>query len=707
MKTKQILPCVLALACLTSCSKKEAEPVANVGTSSSSNNASSYNFNFNTTTTNTSTTEIDEMSSATVLDESGYGDSSYEVFYQHASRDELLLEQYPSADYLVYEALAEPFVLDSGIPLEIIHQTVREALGGRYESIRNSFDFITRENYLAEIYSSEDPYAVQSYYSLGLEDLSPYWFEGLSTQELELITPYLLRFYNINDLLAVNHYSSVFGMEHVLDYGQKLSAIETYLSSQPESVKTTSRELLNKVLYESNSISQSQHTEMLTDTMTVRELLSTVEAINEAVSSELLLGDWALSPKRIGYFGSDKHYGLSTIESIQATVSGKQYANVTETQSGTNVTSKTARLYIPKIEAEDYFVITLQEIIFDEDHIFTYIDVESASISTFNTLMAQDLHNTNILKIRDSYGLEIINTETSPEQTTDQSTEETPEDTTEESTESSEEELDVDGMSSATPEYVTVSTPNGSGGYVDVTVPHFPEKVVILDYAFFDYAAAIGIDSRFECLMIKDGVPSHLQGNLQGDINLSNTINVGDVTEIQNFQPDVIFANSQYAYLYDSLSQIAPVIMTDLNPYAPYDSFVENVARIDSIFSLQTNSAEFTNTYAQRVQSLKEKASGKKAVILSISDGALTVENTHGSMLFNELGMQNPAETAQTLSVEDLNQLAPDYIFVLYNDGSVALDVPTTALNAETWTIMPSGLRAMGEMISNLEAGIS
>ncbi|MFI3255062.1 MAG: hypothetical protein R3Y63_12130 [Eubacteriales bacterium] len=698
MKLKQSLPCLLAVATLTGCSSDSSSTsTPTPSTNTPQITIPTYDYQLNT---DDQLEDLDGMSSATVLDEEdGYGDTSYQIFYQSNSRDELLLDRYPTADALVFFALSEPYRLDSDVPVDVVHQTVKEALGSRYDSVRNSFQLIGQSAYYSELASSEDPASVQAYYSMGFDDLANGWFEGLSAEEISTIKSSILQYYDINDLLNVNHYTKLEGIQDLIIYADIISSVHDYIQDQSAETQNILNQLVERVLHDRGSITVDDYTTMITTSLTVRELMNAVEDLETNLPGEILQGEWNLTPKRVGYFSADVHYGMSVIESIQSEVGTATYRNVTETRGSDNVTSKTARLYLPKIEGEGYFVLTIQEIVFDEENIYSYVNVESASISTFNTLLAQDLHRTNVSTLTEMYGLTVESLDPLPEEESqdDHGEEEDHDD-------HGEDDLDVDGMSSATPEFVTLSTPNGSGDVIEVIVPHFPEKVAILDYNFFDFAIAIGFPDRFERLLIQDNLPSNFQSYLLGDNNLSDTMNFNDLSEIIAFAPDVIFISQQFAFLYEELSAIAPVVLTLIDENDPYGSYLENIARFSSVFAVQENSDGFTDGYTERLNSLREKASGKTGAIVSVSEGTLVSESSYGSLIFQGLGMTDFGGTITLADVETL-----DYLFVLSDDGSLVLEtaVPVVSLDRDAWVHTSSGLLGMGQMISDLERGIS
>lgn len=399
-----ILPLSLALMSLVSCSSES---------SSSTNSA--------TTSTQTSPTlptvtapvvttvpdvVVDAVSSATVLIEGvGYGDSSYEVFYKNTDASQLLLDCYPSADFLVFQALSSNYNLDSDIPIEVIHQTVRESLGDGYSEIRNSFNLISREEYYAQIASASNPQGIRDQYSLSFDDLAEDWFSGLTDEEVTLVKNSILTYYSINDLMNYSHHSELSGLDALIALETTLSELDAYLATQDEATQTTMKALANRVLYETQSVRSDEYILQFSSSLTVRELLDLSLALGEFFPAPLIAEESNLDPLRIEQYATSKHYGLSVIETILPTGSGDKmsetYSNLKETIGTDQASSKSVRLYLEKTEPKSYFVVTIQEMRYDANNIYTYLSVENATISTFNTSMAQELHTKNVQRIED------------------------------------------------------------------------------------------------------------------------------------------------------------------------------------------------------------------------------------------------------------------------------------------------------------------
>lgn len=388
-------------------------------------------------------------------------------------------------------------------------------------------------------------------------------------------------------------------------------------------------------------------------------------------------------------YDESPNYGISLIHSLVPQSLGETNENVAETIVTGEVQSKSARLYLPLVGTSDYYILTIQEIVVDADHIYSYVELGTATISTFTDEMALELLAKNVQTINEDYGFSL----TIPEVWV-------------ESEEAQEEEVELDGMTSASPATHSIETENGQGQLVQVSVKHFPNKVAYLDYSSFDTAIALGIGGSYEQLVTHENLPTILESGLNNDINLSDSLAAEDYSILADFAPDMIFINKDSAHLYDVLSEIAPVIMADTGHSTAFDQYLVNLERMSVMYSVQYMTAGFTADYSQRLDTLSATTQGKTAVVQLWKDGGFTVPSQGYELLFDTLGMTNVGQSS--MNTEDLAGLTPDYRFVLDYDGTMpAVDYPVISLNLSAWTQHPGGVMGMDLMIADLEAGIS
>lgn len=539
---KNILPLALMLMGATACSSNSTTTTPTPSTTTTPV-APSIAYS-NSVGTTSSDTGIDATSSATVLKaEESYGDSSYHVIYKHSDSGEFLLQSTPSAEDMVLSALSVPFVVDSVIPLEILHQSVRESMGTGYETLK--------------------------------------------------------------DLMIAD------------------GIIEEYATS--------------------------------------------------------------------------RHYGISEIESFVPYPSGVTVENVVETVISGDITCQSARLYLPKldsVDAKEYLIVTLLEIQIDADNIYTYLEVGSATISTYNTDMALEFLHDTLKELEATYGLQF----TKPEIIDPDQLELDPIDP---------DQLELDAMTSATPEFHYISNINASGEDVTTEVGHFPNKMAYLDYSAFDVATAIGIAGQYEQVVIQEDMPSILKDGINNDIDLSVMMANGDFSAVAALEPGVIFLNSAFLSHYDTLSAIAPVVVVEES--ATYEEYLEMVDRISVMYSVQYLTDAFVADYLPRLDALADVAQGKSGLVVSAKDGVLSIVTDNVTLAFHQLNLTQLGENKnnQEISLEEIETWNPDYLFVLDFDGSFPSTERTTiSLDVPAWTQLGNGILGMNQMISDLEKGI-
>ncbi len=534
---KNLLPIMLLLGATTACSSKSEPSVTTPSTNT--NTGSSYV----APVTPNPQVEVDAVSSATAVKaEQSYSEIN-EVIYKNPNMDSLLLENAPSFYDILFQALETTVLPNSTIPLEVIHNTMKESLGDSYQT--------------------------------------------------------------------------------VLENRNSLEIIEEYELSE--------------------------------------------------------------------------NLGISVIESIVSSSKEGNSDSLTETLASTEVSSKAARIYIPKVGTNEYFVVTLQEIVLDDDNIFTYTEVGTATISTFNTDMAKELLVKNISNINEQYQLDIAIPDFSQE------------DSTLDASENTEEDAEMDALSSASPAFHDVETENGLGQLVQVSVKHFPNKIAYLDYSAFDVALTVGIAGQYEQMLIQDQLPSVLAGGVNNAQDLTNSLANGDFSSIASFEPDIIFITREQAQHYDVLSKIAPVIVSDTGNSTSFENYIQNLNRMSTMYSIQYLIDAYVADYSQRLEALKPNTSEKTALVMIYKNGAFTAANSGFELLFDTLSMSNLGSNIEVSG--DFSQLTPDFAFILDYDGT-APSLPfssgtTISLDIPAWTLHSGGILGMEQMIQDLEQGIS
>lgn len=517
MKKSKIIPLVLAVTSITACSKAE-ETTPYVYVPDTTVNTPVFDFSAPSDVTSSATT---------IAGDNGYVGLFYEALYKNTDTSEHMLSNGLTADQLVAMGLAVPYVLDSSVPVEIIHQAVYEALGTAYS------DFIA-------------------------------------------------------------------------DY---------------------------------------------TEGQTVAQ------------------------------FAAGDHYGL-THSSVLSSTPDESAGELSITGG---LTAKTARLFLPRNDSTEYLVLTIQEIIMDENNVYTAIELDAQADTPLTDDIALEFLQKNVETLNTRYLLNL----STPIFGIDDG-------------------LEFDELSSATPETHTVETYDPSGNVVTYTLPHFFDKVVYLDYSAFDVAMTMETAGYCEQMVIQDNMPTALKAGLTGtEANLSTSVNAGDVSSIAAFAPDVIYLGKEYAHLYSQLTAIAPVIMVDGGTNSSYNTRLENIYNMSKPYMLEYTIDAAISGLADRLSALKATANGKTVLVVSVSNGVLTPVTEGVDILSVDLGMTNIGATVGELNGNTLGDVVADYILVIHNDQSMPASSATyQSVNTAAWTQQSAGVSGIIQMITDLENGL-
>lgn len=282
---------------------------------------------------------------------------------------------------------------------------------------------------------------------------------------------------------------------------------------------------------------------------------------------------------------------------------------------------------------------------------------------------------------------------------------------------------------------VQVESLNSKMEIIKVEIPDNPKRVAVADLASLDTIDALGYGDRVVATTKAQSV--YYLDKYKKD---KNVINIGSVKEVDlealmMSEPDVIFIGIRLASEYDKLSNIAPVVMLAIDyKSGTFDSVKKNVDIIAKIFGAKVG--DKFSEFRARLDKLKELGSGKTAIIAMVSNSNI---NTLGnqkrcSMIPNDVGFINLAANAKTTHGNDANfefiaKLDPEYLFVLDRDSAIGTSGTNKAkqvldndiiaktkahkegkiyyLNPAVWYLSEGGLRAMDEMIKDLEIALN
>lgn len=239
-----------------------------------------------------------------------------------------------------------------------------------------------------------------------------------------------------------------------------------------------------------------------------------------------------------------------------------------------------------------------------------------------------------------------------------------------------------DALSSATPDVVSVKTPTPDGHEEEVAVVHFPDNVIFLDYIAYDMCAAWGILESFDYLTIQDNMPDYLRPYmLKESTNLSENVIYGDLTDINLFEPEVIFLNRYADAIFDELSASWPTLSYNIYyEESTYEKFKAMLHRNGSIFGLYDQNDEIYDFYDRRLAMIRQKAQGYTALTVMYTEDGMFVlsDDTYGSMLFHDVGMVNAAQglfsSYQPITNEMILEINPDYLVVFDRNFQVSTE---------------------------------
>ncbi|HIT31519.1 MAG TPA: ABC transporter substrate-binding protein [Candidatus Enterenecus stercoripullorum] len=244
-------------------------------------------------------------------------------------------------------------------------------------------------------------------------------------------------------------------------------------------------------------------------------------------------------------------------------------------------------------------------------------------------------------------------------------------------------EASTAGSNSAQPEtptQVTITSLNGSGKPVELTVPYDPQRIAILDMASLDILDALGVGDRV--VGTASTSLDYLQDYINDDIANLGTIKEADLEAVMACEPDVIFIGGRLSASYDALSQIAPVVYlaTDTQ-LGVVESVRQNATAIASLFGLEAQVEELMADFNSRIQALADFAADHTAIVGMVTSGSFNVLGNDGrcSLIGREIGFENIGVDAEIdtsthgneASFEFIVDKDPDFIFVMDRDAAI------------------------------------
>ena len=290
---------------------------------------------------------------------------------------------------------------------------------------------------------------------------------------------------------------------------------------------------------------------------------------------------------------------------------------------------------------------------------------------------------------------------------------------------------------STEPTSVTITTLNGQKEQTQLEVPYNPERIAILDLAALDIIDSIGVGDKVVG-MAQTSIDYLSRYSENKSIKNLGTIKEADIEAVMECEPDIIFIGGRLSASYDKLSEIAPVVYlaTD-SSIGLVESTLKNARTIASIFGKENEVEDKVNQYNDRINNLKNIASGKNALVGMTTSGSFNILGNDGrcSIIGNEIGFNNLGATGNTsthgneASFETVVAKNPEYIFVMDRDKAIGTAGAASAKeivendlvkstpayknnhivyleNPNVWYTAEGGIQALDMMLKDLEKGL-
>lgn len=290
---------------------------------------------------------------------------------------------------------------------------------------------------------------------------------------------------------------------------------------------------------------------------------------------------------------------------------------------------------------------------------------------------------------------------------------------------------------STEPTSVTITTLNGQKEQTQLEVPYNPERIAILDLAALDIIDSIGVGDKVVG-MAQTSIDYLSYYSENKSIKNLGTIKEADIEAVMECEPDIIFIGGRLSASYDKLSEIAPVVYlaTD-SSIGLIESTLKNARTIASIFGKENEVEDKVNQYNDRINNLKNIASGKNALVGMTTSGSFNILGNDGrcSIIGNEIGFNNLGATGNTsthgneASFETVVAKNPEYIFVMDRDKAIGTAGAASAKeivendlvkstpayknnhiiyleNPNVWYTAEGGIQALDMMLKDLEKGL-
>ncbi|GAA5079301.1 ABC transporter substrate-binding protein [Nocardia iowensis] len=212
-----------------------------------------------------------------------------------------------------------------------------------------------------------------------------------------------------------------------------------------------------------------------------------------------------------------------------------------------------------------------------------------------------------------------------------------------------------------------------------VTIPHVPKRVVVLDTAELDSVTLLGIKPVGAVIphtKTKGGFPEYLADKVGGVTDVGPLLEP-NLERIASLKPDLILSSKvRHEKIYSKLSGIAPTVFTETTG-GPWK---ENLAVHGKALGLDQQAADALKSYEGRARALGDAIKAKNnGVLPTVSvvrflagPTRLYQSNSFSGVVLADIGLPRPASQISTdpkkimkeVSPEQIDQADADLIFV-------------------------------------------
>lgn len=274
---------------------------------------------------------------------------------------------------------------------------------------------------------------------------------------------------------------------------------------------------------------------------------------------------------------------------------------------------------------------------------------------------------------------------------------------------------------------VTVDTFTGQQ-----TIPHNPQRVVVLEFALLDDLRELGLKDRVVG-SVKGKIPSYLSEFADDKYANMGTMPEPNFEKINEVAPDLIIASGRMQKNIDRLKEIAPVLYleNDYNDY--YGRLKKNIFALAKVFDKEAVAEEKLANLDKQISSLAQLTKGKTALVTIVNESRISAfgDQSRYAMVYKNFGF-SPIDnnlTASThgnsVSFEYIAEKNPDYLLVVdrtaavtdkVNNAQMVLDnaiVNKTKaaqqhhiiyLNAQNWYLAFGGLKSTEIMVDEVSS---